>query len=748
MATVTSELEVPRVVRRKLREVRRAVRWYVWLDGAAMLVIALAAAFWLGLALDWFFEPPPAVRLVADVLVAAGAAWIVYRWLLRRAFARLPDSGLAVLLERRFRTLNDHLLTAVDLAIGEDHATAYHPRLVARTHEAAVAAVADLPIRELFDRRTLAWRLVAAAVLAASIGIFAFTAREAFSFWLERIALSSELWPRRVRLEVVGFPADATGLRTHKLALDDDFVLVVHAATDGFTVPDEVEVRFRLPDGRRGRDTMTRVGEAVPGRDAFQEFRYEFKHVAADMMLDVVGGDDRVRNLRLEIVDRPELVEMQLECVYPDYLVRTPRRLPVTGGMRIPEGTRLTLHARSTKPLAEVRIGTAHADDDIRLTPPDSPWERVEWEYGTLTADDVLTIRLTDEDHVTGREPYRISLSVVPDELPQLAVRLAGIGTAITPEAVLPLAGKVTDDYGLERVWFAYRVDDGPERERPLANQPGGQQTLDALDAFDTRGSDDGTGQRAVRLEPGQTLYLALRATDTYNLSETQRVGTSQVFVLDVVTPAQLLALMERRELELRQRFEAIQAKMTDTRNLLGRVEFGPTDASDVDAAEATPEEAAERALARRRLRVGGSLQNVTQSAAEVLGVADGFQDIHDQLVNNRVDNVDLLNRLQEQIAEPLRELGEIRMPLLESKLQLVEERIAAPADAEPALDDAIQLADAILVEMQHVLERMLELESYNEVVALLRGIIQDQQSLNEQTKQRQAERLRDLLDD
>ena len=59
-----------------------------------------------------------------------------------------------------------------------------------------------------------------------------------------------------------------------------------------------------------------------------------------------------------------------------------------------------------------------------------------------------------------------------------------------------------------------------------------------------------------------------------------------------MVTVPQLLALLERRELELRQRFEAVYAKMTDTRNLLGRVDFAEPAASP-DGADA--------ALARRR---------------------------------------------------------------------------------------------------------------------------------------------------
>ena len=113
---------------------------------------------------------------------------------------------------------------------------------------------------------------------------------------------------------------------------------------------------------------MTRVGEAVAGRDEFQEFRYEFNDVSSSMSLDVIGGDDRVNDLRLEIVDRPELVGMEVECVYPEYLNRSPRRLPITGGMRIPAGTALSLHAKSTKPLTDVRVQRSSRNRDrLRL---------------------------------------------------------------------------------------------------------------------------------------------------------------------------------------------------------------------------------------------------------------------------------------------------------------------------------------------------------------------------------------------
>jgi len=769
MNSSSSRTELPVAIRHVLDAVRRQIRAYVWLEGLAMLIVLLGIAFWLGLAADWLFEPPPGVRRWALVAVGLAAVYVGYRYLLRRIVEPISNTSVAVLLERRFPALADHLLTAVDVSSSPEHASIYDPELLLETQGAAEAAVADLHTDQLFNRIPLARAIGAAAVLMVSVVFFAVLARSSFGFWLQRIALSDELWPRRVHLMVVGFPPDAAGRRVHKLAQDDDFELLVHADTEGYEIPDEVEIRFRLADGRRGRDTLIRVGEAEAGRDEFQLFRYVFKRVSGDMEFDVVGGDDRVRDLKLHVVERPELFAIELECEFPEYLERESRRLPVTGGMRIPEGTRLVLHATATKPLTQANLHTSNDERDTTIDFPNQPEKTLRWEYGTLSADDVLLLNVVDTDGVASREPYRVSLSAVKDEVPQVAVRLSGIGSAITPDAVLPLVGKVTDDYGLERAWFEYQVDGGPPATRPLLRQPAGDQLLDKIDAFDTRETDLSSGQRALELRPGQRLSLSLKAADRFNLgSQTwsstppwERAGSSQLFMLEVLTAADLLALLERRELALRQRYEAIYEKVTDTRNLLNRVEFDgskesdgtepSTESPEANAAAETTDSsgvaAAQRALARRRLRVAGSLQNVLQSADEIAGIAEAFDDLGAELENNRIDNPDLKSRLREQIAQPLHRIANERMPKLAEQLKLVEEHVEDAAAGGPELAKTIALADEILVEMRQVLDRMLELETYNEVVALLRGIITDQNEINRRTKEQQRERLRGLFE-
>lgn len=791
--------DLPPGVQRVLEDVRRRFRAYVWLEGLAMLIVALGAAFWVGLYLDWRLDPSPAVRRVALGAVLMFVFYVGYRYLVRRVFVPFSDASAAVLLERRYARLGDHVLTTVHVANSPDRAAAYHPDLVAQTQFAAVQAIAEVATADIFNRRPLARAIGGAAAVGVSIALFAALAGDSFGVWLDRMALSPDPWPRRVRLEVVGFPRDENGHRVHRLAAEDNLELLVRARTTGFAPPDIVEIQYRLADGRRDRDTMIRVGDAGPGRDGVQLYRYEFKRVTADTTIDVVAGDKRprtfwlavverlvanivrpparVRDLQIEVVARPELSSIELACEYPDYLRRESRRLAVTGGMRIPVGTRLVLHAASTKPLTATRIHTSQSSKNVELTFAGGPQDVLRWEYGPLTGDDVILVNLTDADGVDSREPYRVSLAVVPDEVPQVVVRLAGIGAAITPDARIPVVGKVTDEYGLDKIWFEYRVEGEPVARRPLARQPAGQLSVSDIDAFDARATDMASGQRLLALAPGQRLALSLKATDQFDLSDLgleasnePRVGSSPQFLLDVVTVSQLLALLERRELELRQRFEAIYEKTTDTRNLLSRVEFAELPDGSESASRAGPDldripdpqiesdrvdspaesdpAAAQRALARRRLRVAGSLQNITQAADEILGVAEAFDDVHDQLTNNRIDNPDLKSRLREQIALPLRHIGEIRMPELAAQVQLLEQRIEDAAAGPPALDRALALADEVLVEMRHVLDRMLELETYNEVVALLRAIISDQEEINRQTKEQRQLRLRDMFEE
>jgi hypothetical protein len=326
-----------------LARLRRRVRRYVWIEGIAATLAAAVVAFWLLVGFDWLLEPAKAWRVAVLSLALAAVAVVLYRQALARAAVRLTDANMAVLLERRFPQFDDGLLTTVDLG-GETGRLPQPTRaMLAHTQQEAERRVQQVDVREVFDPAPLLRMVTLATVLCLTVVIVAAASPETIRFGVRRIAgLTDELWPRRSRLVVEGFP-DGEAV----IGRGADLPLVVLADTTAQEVPDTVQIRYRTDEGSRGRETMTREGTAEPGRDPFQKFTHTFQNVLAPLAFDVRGGDSRLRDLRVRVVDNPALVEPTLVCQYPDYIDRAEAELRVTGAMQLPVGTRVTLRSQS-----------------------------------------------------------------------------------------------------------------------------------------------------------------------------------------------------------------------------------------------------------------------------------------------------------------------------------------------------------------------------------------------------------------
>jgi hypothetical protein len=715
-------LQIAPAIRSLLAALRGRIRRYVWLQGIAVSVAWLGLAFWGSLLLDWSFEPPVAVRVAILALIVAGFVGLLFRLIFRRVRVRLGDGSMAMLLERRFPQFNESLLTAVELSSRQLDARECSPVMLGRTCREAEAPVAEVRLARIFNPLPL-WLSVAAAIyLVWTVAVFGVFLPGPFHTWLHRnLMLSNELWPRRTRLEVVGFPHGWT-----KVARGDDFVVVARADLRKPWVPSKVEIHYRSEDGSRLSARMTREGKPNPAKDQYQEYSHTFAGIAAPIRFDVVGGDDAVRGLRIEVVDSPTIVAMQLHCRYPPYMGRSPRTLPAVGVMQIPRGTEITLRAKSNKDLVSVQVDSGqeeprHAAEVIR---PDSRTPR-EFQYriANLNEDRALLLTVADTDGIKSREPVRLGLAVLNDEKPQLALQLRGIGSAITAKARVPVAGQVTDDYGVARIWFEYAVDQQPPKTVPIRTFQGNPTDIALSEALEAP---------PLGLKAGQKLVLHVEAADRYNLTGKPNVGQSDHWNMDVVTPEKLRMLLESRELVLRQRFEALIQDVTDTRDWLVRVEFGGKPA----AAGASTE---------WLLAVERTAQNSQKDARETSGVAESILDIRDELVNNRIDTPELKRRLEIQIAAPLTEIAEKMFPDLD---RLLDHLQASQRDRDASIagrEKAVAQLNRILASMQEVLGRMIALEDYNEAVELLRTIIDQQKQLDVQTKQRHTQELHEL---
>jgi hypothetical protein len=241
-------------VRHPLQTLRKYIRTYVSLEGAAVAVCYLALWFWVGLFLDyglfWLtgydwvqefdvgFSPASAwnFRFILFLILALGLIGVVAAKVVLRLFREFRDDALALVLERRFpKELGDRLITAVEMAdpkLAEKYG--HSQEMVDVTVQEAAQRVEKLPVRDVFNwgRLYRQWAValgltlgiylfVAAGVLALGGELYAF--HDNASIWTERgITLRAKpYWLRSAQLEYVRFQDTAAHPGEMRVARDE-----------------------------------------------------------------------------------------------------------------------------------------------------------------------------------------------------------------------------------------------------------------------------------------------------------------------------------------------------------------------------------------------------------------------------------------------------------------------------------------------------------------------------------------------
>jgi hypothetical protein len=83
-----------------------------------------------------------------------------------------------------------------------------------------------------------------------------------------------------------------------------------------------------------------------------QSFGHVLKAVNDSLDLEVRGGDARLRNLRLEVLEPPALEKLLITATPPAYLGNGPRESPAARIVQIPRGSAVEIACTATKPLS------------------------------------------------------------------------------------------------------------------------------------------------------------------------------------------------------------------------------------------------------------------------------------------------------------------------------------------------------------------------------------------------------------
>lgn len=703
---------------------------------------------------------PRTARVVLLVVTACVLAWVLYFYILRRCFHTFRNSSLALLIERHFPAFRDSLVTTVEMeasptsqieqqdlkAIADvtSSTSSLGSEMLTQTVDRAKAGVADVRLGKVFSYRPLASKLFGAVVALGSLVLFGVFGGEAFGTAAKRlILLSDNPWERRARIELVGFE---DGVK--KVAKGTDLMMRVRAdANRDFPPPELCSILYTTNDGDRGRVNMSRDGEPTEGFQYYVFSGKPFKSILNDIDFDVIGGDYRLRDQRVKVVLSPVVTAVQLKSQLPAYTGLLPREEKWTPGTQLPIGSQVSATIQSSKDLVSATIKDIDSGEEQIIDFPEKESHRTfVREIKKLAGRVAITITLHDSDGIESLEPFLLTIGAIEDEIPKVDMALRGISNAITANAKLNVEGKISDDYEVARKWFDLRIGDAT-REFDfdvLRNED------DKL-GLDLREQAAAELENPLKLKPQDRIIFSIKASDKFDLDGQSHVGANEATTLTVVRPDELLAILDGRELGLRRSFERVRSEVLQSRDSLARLRSSFKEEAEEEStdSESDASKQAGQNLADLRDRwASWAQQKSGETVRETEGIAIAFEDIHEELTNNRVDTPERKSRLQDQIIAPIRAIGTESFPtytdsLKQLRADLSESNIAA---AEQQSIVVLENADNIIVAMDAVLDKMLELEDYAEIINIVRQIIEQQENLIERTKDEQKANVLDLF--
>ena len=786
-----------------LERLKQRIRRYVLLEGVALVVVTMSILFWISLGVDviyfefsrldlpvWFRA---IFRVVAATLVVLGfSSWVVLR--LVRSFRA---KALAMVLERRFPELDDRLISAVELSESEKAETPALTRLmIQQTIESVSAAVQKLDLASVFDRVPMRRAFLTATVLVTSILAFTATNSAALQRWIRAyVSLEDAYWERETSLvcKVVAQPGDVV---KEFEEFDDRFEYRHPRGADlslVIEVPEE-----RRPDGNEWKspdrvvldiESATGGGNRVPL--STEPYRYSISQVQDDLEIGIQGGDFiNMKPYVIRVVDQPRVDGISLDVDYPAYTglneVSSSEKAVQGSEISLPMETRFVLKATSNKSLTGMRVISQPEQFELEITEDSTrlvlldedgnrtevdttvaPWNEILASDGSgfqlpiqltsrtteervadrkrlaLMPETDFRIYLSDTDGITSLEPERLSLRAVADEPPEFSqMNLRGVSRSITRKAVIPMTGRISDDYGIATARFEFQIDD----EETWNPRPFNQSPRQSPRDFILQRGDDEEFERfevlPLDLSVGQKLALTVFAADGDNLNGPNEVR-SQEFVFKIVTTEELLLLLNQREINLRNRFEQIIREVREKRAELvsHREKYEQWLAIDPETEDEELRQKRAKLLRDVFACAGRSMVDVPKNQNETIEIQQSFEDILAELVNNGVHTSQMVSRLDELIVVPLKEITTGDFPAVMAAVYEYKTANDNSDDPRPAIDSSVQLIDTMLARMDKVLSEMEDLAEFHETLQALKDIIDRQKELSEDTKKRQKEK-------
>ena len=379
-----------------------------------------------------------------------------------------------------------------------------------------------------------------------------------------------------------------------------------------------------------------------------------------------------------------------------------------------------------------------------------------------IPADCRMRLELEDTDGITSIEPIRVVINGIVDQPPVIQSELRGIGSSITRKAVIPVSGTITDDYGVARARFEYRVRNEKDwQPRAFRRPPSGSPK--------THGASRLRNRKFGTVRGAAAGFEARREVEPFRLR-----GRRRQFERPSRQPQRGIRLSNRDERRAavaglfergesprtvrKDHFRAGKSAKRSDRSSRRAADKARLDSARGKAAPSVSPVAAKDDAGRRDADDAGDLQTaiaicavrslhqVQKNSVETASVEDSFRGLLDELVNNGVHTQQMVDRIGSRIVGPLHQANERDFPAADEAIGLFKLAVDENRDPLPQIDASVRSVATVIARLKTALGEMQDLVKFHEAIGQLQGMIKEQEQIIDSTRQEQKrKRLQEL---
>ncbi|MBI1247486.1 hypothetical protein GC197_06515 [bacterium] len=473
--TASSKSQTQDFVRRKINRTRRSVK-LAELAAGLLLFSAGSLLFLLALVIvdHWIVGLSFSVRLISFLLYIAAAGAFMWIYVAPLLFHSINPLYAARMIEQGQPSLKNSLLNF--LFLSQNQQGTRKAVLDAVEHQAA-NDISSLSLEHLVDY-TKAIRVgYVLAALAVIFGLYTVLSPKDPLQTAARIAMPWNDIARPSRVEIIEIlPGDATIYQGDQLPV----TVKLQDVTDG----DRLELIFSTNDGQL-------VDQVIPLQISEDGFHYEAvvatseTGIQHDLTYRIEAGDAVSRNFDVTALEAPSIDISTLRYDYPSYTGEAAWEQQGDGHIRALEGTMVTIHAISNRPIKNAYVEFDPVADSpiVSLNTVTMQVDREESnrasvrfplelnEAGAAGKFRSYQIRFRTEDGVLNPHPVLYNIDVLRDLAPEIEfVEPAASEIQLPENQPLNVRFRAIDpDFGIRQI-RAVGFKPGEDKDKPSIN--------------------------------------------------------------------------------------------------------------------------------------------------------------------------------------------------------------------------------------------------------------------------------------